>query len=612
MSRKTKSPDFYERYPALFHDYYPTIRSQIVAQLSEAGFAFYKSVLELDAIIDNQETYRIFSVLELQESAIKKLSLVFPEDSHFWKLWQQRKTEYKEAIALEKELHYHFCDKKYCEVADKKSAFGKVAIDSLYVISEEKDTSLYKNLLQSHQYFSLGFQIYDDVIDFREDFNGSQFNIAVYELSKQLNFQNYSNAEPLHKIFYIKGLGFELLQKSINSFEKAKTYLNDTESEWYKTITEMQDAVCAFYDNTFAYIEILKKKNELKKIPQKRSFLEYSPIQNSAIKKGMDFIAKKFSENYVELQHFMYLSNKEGFENMQQIHYSDTFQRAMLNDCLLQISEKLNLKTDVFFREENLYILEKINKDEIGGWSYFPTVQEIAADIDDLGQIMQQFILTKNREWVDTYCLNATNTAIEDRTTENGGIETWIIPKKPKNEKQIKQDFFNTTKWGKGPDVEVVANFLYALFLYNAEKYTGTIKKGIDYLVSEQKKEGFWESRWYYGNYYGTYVCIRLLTCFHEKYTDAKQKALQFLLHSQNQDGSFGKEEHRILSTSFARMSLKYYDIDEKILENSERFLLENQNENGSWKAENFIKPKANEPYKSQTLTTAFVLKSFL
>lgn len=612
MSRKTKSPDFYERYPALFHDYYPTIRSQIVAQLSEAGFAFYKSVLELDAIIDNQETYRIFSVLDLQESAIKKLSSVFLEDSHFWKLWLQRKTEYKEAIALEKQLHHYFCEEKYTEVADKKSAFGKVAIDSLYVISEEKDTTLYKNLLLSHQYFSLGFQIYDDVIDFREDFNGSQFNIAVYELSKQLNFQNYSNAEALHKIFYIKGLGFELLQKSINSFEKAKTYLNDTESGWYKTIIEMQDAVCAFYDKTFAYIEILKKKNQLKKTPQKRTFLEYSPIQNSAIKRGMDFIAKKFSENYAELQHFMYLSNKEGFENEQQIHYSDTFQRAMLNDCLLQISEKLNLKTDDFFREENLYILEKINKDEIGGWSYFPTVQEIAADIDDLGQIMQQFILTKNREWVDVYCLNATNTAIEDRTTENGGIETWIIPKKLKNEKQIKQDFFNTTKWGKGPDVEVVANFLYALFLYNAEKYTGTLKKGIDYLVSEQKKEGFWESRWYYGDYYGKYVCIRLLTCFPKKYTDAKQKALQFLLHNQNQDGSFGTEEYRILSTSFARMSLKYYDIDEKILENSERFLLENQNENGSWKAENFIKPKDNEPYKSQTLTTAFVLKSFL
>jgi len=613
MSHKLKNPDFYDRYPALFQYYFSSIHFEKIEKLSEAGFDFYNSILKLDAIIDNQELHRIFSVLDLQESAIKKLSTLFPEDSIFWNLWQQRKDEYKEAIYLEKELHNNISDEKYADVADKKSAFGKIAIDSLYILTENKDEQLYQNLLLSHKYFSLGFQIYDDVIDFQEDFKKQQFNIAVYELSKKTDLKNFDNVEILNKIFFITGLGFELLQKSINSFIKAKSYIHDTESGWFKTIDKMQNAVSAFHENTFAYIEILKKKNSLKKIPQNRTFIDYSNITESYIRKGLDFISKDFLENYSELNHFMWLSRSEGFENDNQLHYSDTFQRAMLNDCLAHISNKFNLFTTNFFNEENNYFLERTNNDDIGAWSYFPTVNEVAADIDDLGQIMQQFILADRKKLIDKYCLKSIDIAVKERNSENGGIETWIIPKIPYTEKQKKQDFFNTTKWGRGPDVEVVANFLYALFLYDAQKYSKTIKDGINYIISQQDKDGFWKSRWYYGNYYGTYVCTRLLNCFPKYYTDTKQKSLQFLLKTQNKDGSFGDTENYILSTSFARLSLGLIsDVNSQCYNDSAKFLISKQQYDGSWRAENFIKPKTNEPYKSKTLVTAFALKSLL
>jgi len=167
---------------------------------------------------------------------------------------------------------------------------------------------------------------------------------------------------------------------------------------------------------------------------------------------------------------------------------------------------------------------------------------------------------------------------------------------------------------GKGPDVEVVANFLYALFLYDGEKYFGAIKKGVDYLISEQNIDGSWKSRWYYGKYYGTYVCLRLLNCFPKEFFETKQKSLDFLKTSQNENGSFGSEENLIMSTSFARLSLNFFPSENSTINfrNSERFLLNNQLIDGSWKAENFIKPKNNEPYKSKTLTTAFVLKSLI
>lgn len=424
MSRKFKSPEFYEKYPALFHNYYPAINTETVKQLSDAGFAFYRSVLNLDAIVDNGELQRIFTVLELQEYAIKKLSNVYPEEHNFWNVWNYRKKEYQEAVFLEKELFANFSEQRYIEVADKKSAFGKIAIDSLSELTENTDKELYENLIESHKYFSLGFQIYDDIEDFNEDFKGKQFNIAVYELSKKIDFEKNTDVDMLRKLFYLTGLAFTLLQKSIDSFEKAKSFLKDQESGWYKTIEEMQKAVSTYYETTFSYIQILKKKNGLKKAVQTRTFFDYSSIDNVVITKGLDFISKEFSENYVELQHFMWLSKKEGFDNETQLHYSDTFQRAMLNDCLLHISEKFGLKTDSFFKEENNYLLSRVNNDTIGTWSYFPTVQEVAADIDDLGQIMQQFIQTQENQLIDKYCLKAIDIATQDRTIKNGGIET--------------------------------------------------------------------------------------------------------------------------------------------------------------------------------------------
>ena len=91
----------------------------------------------------------------------------------------------------------------------------------------------------------------------------------------------------------------------------------------------------------------------------------------------------------------MFLGEIEDFENQNNIHISDTFQRTLLNDCICDITNLLKIDSKGYLQKEIEYILGRRNHDSIGGWSYFPTVKEIAADIDDLGQIMQFY---KNRE----------------------------------------------------------------------------------------------------------------------------------------------------------------------------------------------------------------------
>lgn len=73
MSHRKKSPEFYEYYPKLFHDYYSEVDTSIVRILSEAGQNYYSSILDLDSIIDNKEFHKIFNVLNLQEVFINSL-----------------------------------------------------------------------------------------------------------------------------------------------------------------------------------------------------------------------------------------------------------------------------------------------------------------------------------------------------------------------------------------------------------------------------------------------------------------------------------------------------------------------------------------------------------
>jgi len=620
LKNEDKNPKFYQEYPKLFNSYYQGIKSETIDNLCKAGYFYYHSVLCLDAIIDDNNFNEIPKMLALQEESIKLLTSVFGLESYFWDMWNQRKGEYFEAIKIEKSLSQSKSVdfEAYQDLADKKSAFGKVAIDSLFTLHHNKDNETYQKLLLSHKYFSTGFQLYDDVKDFKEDFKKGQFNYSIEQLKKEVNFDHYkNNIEILNKLLFIKEIGQEILSKSISQFEKAEKILNElnVKSEWLTTVLDMKVTIENYLDITNGYLATIKTKLELKNQQSfTYSFFDFYLIEDNVIKNGLTFIKMDFQQNYSDLKHIMYLGKLEGFDNDNTIHISDTFQRALINDCFLTVSNIYNLDISDFIKNESQYLINLRNKDDIGGWSYFPTVREIAADIDDLGQMIQFFVLSKKQQFINDYCLNAISIALNERMLNNGGIETWIIPVKNQTKTQKRQEHFNSTKWGKGPDVEVVANFAYSLAIMDKEKYADIIKKTISYVIEQQDDIGYWESRWYYGNFYGTYTCLRLLKLFEELNPKEIQKALYYITETQNNDGGFSIDENKAsdpLSTALAILALKlFFDKDCEVIEKAVKYLTGSQNEDGSWKAVDFIKPKVHESYKSKTLTTAYVLKA--
>ena len=617
LKSRDKSPEFYKYYPRLFHAYFPVIQADLIEDLSDAGYLYYQSVLMADAIYDTMNLSIIPRMLSLQEDTIKILTSIYGRDSEFWTYWEMRKREYFEAVTIEKKItHKNAQWSVYENLADKKSAFGKIAIDSLFILSDQKNQQ-YELLLKSHALFSVGLQLYDDVKDFREDIEHGQFNWAVYTLSQQVYFAEY-DISTLNKYLYLKGIGQELLQKSITYFDNALEVLKpyQIDSEWEKTIRDTKKTISSYLDSTEGYLQVVIKKTELNKQINSFKFIDYN-LTNQTIQKGLDYIRHDFMHNYAELNHVMYLSKQaDDFENTNQVHYSDIFQRAILDDCLLSIAEKYNIDFSDYIKQEISYFIDHKNKDSVGGWSYFPTVKEIAADIDDLGQIIKLFIKAGYQNIIKEHCESAIQIALENKYNKDGGIATWLIPNENRTVVQEKQVLFNETKWGTGPDVEVTANFMHALHLYDSERYHVYIRDAIDYIIENQHENGYWNSRWYYGTLYGMLVCLRLLKDYYEYSTVflSIELSLAYIQLIQNDDGGFGMYKDYPsdpLSTALAIMSLKLFPEEtDTCIQNAEIYLKNSQNENGFWEVVNFIKPKVDEPYKSRTITTAYALQA--
>ncbi len=621
---------FYLNYPVFFADYFGKIPSEKLNALCVAAFLYYQGALYSDQIVDKKDVKLLPLMNVCQEEAVRLLSSIFEHKNIFWKYWNKRKDEYFKAIEDENKFYNEvFSYSKYYDIADKKSALGKIAIDVFYALNKNQNSEqTYEALLKSHYYFSIGMQIYDDIHDFKEDYNNNQFNIAYYELTnffKQKNIDYSSTSiEELNKDLYIEEVAQKLFKKAIGFFNKAKTIAKESHgnTEWVKGISKTRKAILGYLDSTEGYLKVLKKRIELEsesknKIINPKVTIGYS--KENSISKGLEFILNDRSNGFFKLKHIMYLSRLENFSSKSSVHIGDVFQRALLCDALIDVNQLNKIDIQKLIDEEVQYLMSQRLNDNVGAWNYFPSVKEIAADADDLGQMMQVLFRNGNTELIDKYCSTGIKILFHERYHDDGGIETWIIPKKKRTAIQKKQEKMNNTYWGVGPDIEVMSNFLYAMVLYDKSEYQSAIDKSLGYIIAQQDDAGYFESRWYYGNYYGTYVTVRLLN---ELKDDSEAilpillKSVDYILCNQNKDGGWGLEGEDSDATNTALSALtlmlveSYIHFDISKLELGIEYLKKTQGLNGGWSATNFIKPRLNDPYLSDVLTTAYALKA--
>ncbi len=289
-------------------------------------------------------------------------------------------------------------------------------------------------------------------------------------------------------------------------------------------------------------------------------------------------------------------------------------QRAVVLDALIDAHEiGLEIPESVV-HAEILSILRAKHRHVRGGWNYIPEIPELPPDIDDVGQVLQALVRVGGRDLAST-CDEGIRLAL-DGANPDGGIVTWIIDPQGSTSADLLVRSYLSVMGGWGAHPEVMANFLYGLFLYDYSRFFVPIHQGITYLEALQSHDGTWTSKWYDGPYYGTYKVAALLVAA-KKDSLALRKLINGIREKQNKDGGWGNDEPNALSTALALLTLAVGGIhhEDPCVQRGLEFLVNAQGADGWWAAQPWIAfPTLDglESHGSRTISTAFSLRALL
>jgi squalene-hopene/tetraprenyl-beta-curcumene cyclase len=606
----------YDCYPYLFRSLFPKVGAEELHRFSVAGRLFGASVILFDSFLDNgilgKRTRELFSPMAMQWESQKILNRLFEPEAIFWRRFDGFYQEHIRACTEEEEFRSGKRDlSEYTEETSLRITVGKNGMSRAVIAGMVElggNEEYYAPLIESVNSFNIACQVLDDLLDWKQDLKGLIPSLLLTRVFEGKPYFSELETDKIAKLIYYKGHAQYILAIGHEAAEKSLKILNEiggNETDWHELVLSTKVKIEALIEDFDAIVQ----KNIQRVKLQPKVELEIPVPENDCERvasAALNFVVEQWRKGLGEARHIMNLTQTDGFAANagSSYRYGDVFQRALILETLCDVQSKLDVNLEPLIEYEIDYLLQKRRKDNIGGWAYFPDVLEIAADADDLGQILQAFVLADRKELALTYCEKPIKSLLKNNLLENGAVETWIVPKENRDAVQQIQHHYNLTKWGIGPDTEVVANFFYGLALYDQKRFEKIIKKAVNYLESVQLSDGSWDSRWYYGAFYGTFVCTRLIAKIFPD-SPALTSASRFLVKSQNGNGGWGDQ----LNTSFAFLALSYCNVkNEKCVAAAVKFLKNSISE--GWEEINFIKPRLGEPYKSQTITALYMCKA--
>jgi len=507
------NPSYYINYPSLFCDVF-SAKGEIKL-LHIAGFLYYKSIIYLDELFDNvkSKTNRIILINICQEECIKILSSFFDLKSVFWKIWNQRRQEYLSAYKIDKITQNITSFHDFEKLADYKSAFGKIAIDTLYILSDQNDSHLYNKLLESHKYFYAGFQILDDLEDIKEDIESGQFNIACHQLKIELINRsiNYNNQpiDDLTKYIYIFGVANKLIDKCIDYLDKAEEILENYPFDKWKTeIRKLNNTAVIRKLNIQAYIKYLFVKMDLSQEVCRSQSNVIDVINN-----GVKFIMSGQNEDGSWQEYY----NDAGL--------SDSWATAFILSYLNQNEEIKHFSHSTLNKAHSFINCEN---EELWGYnkSWIPDADSTTF------VLLAEYLKNKKvnnlslRKWFDFQ-------------NKDGGFATYLNPDSVLA--SLNNDATTNVKGWLSSHICVSASAFYLLsrIKNNSKKYH-KLKK---FLLSKQNASGLWECYWWTSPIYSSVFMIKSSIYTESKdFQDPITKTIKAVIKLQNKNGSYGDE----------------------------------------------------------------------
>jgi squalene-hopene/tetraprenyl-beta-curcumene cyclase len=345
-----------------------------------------------------------------------------------------------------------------------------------------------------------------------------------------------------------------------------------------------------------------------------------------AIDSTIQFLEGQRRQGFSEACHRMLFPRAAGFGGDCDERVGLVLQRALIAEALLDAGDA-GFQIDRNGLSEDIQSLAALKcQDVAGGWRYFPTLPELPPDADDLGAILRLFVRARHPD-IAKICDYALHLVLAQRSASSGGFSTWIVDYSDRSEITLAMRRAIESQWGDGIDVEVVANLLHALVLYDATRFRNEIAKGADYVASRQQSTGAWRSTWYHGDFYGTLVCARFLAAVAPTH-EGLGRVASMLVSTQGDDGGWGKPASTPTDTALALLTAellrtKFQQSLQFACARAREYLLGYQAIDGHWPANDFIKMDTNRvrtlagvdqprilSYRSVTVTSALCLQA--
>lgn len=625
--------NFYVTYPFFFYTHYEDLDEEKIFSLTKCGNIFMTYILILDNTLDKDnppDNSTLIFLHYLHQNTIIELFKLFPTDALFWSFYTKYETDFFStdfSFKLNKINILKF--ENFIGDIIKRNSFAKCATAGLLSLVSNNNTEV-DPFVTTQDFFHVGLQLLDDLEDWKEDFRKKRYS---YLLAKSLSDPILNNAlkqrtdriNIIGKYIYYSGLATDILDLAISYFKMSLDSISSFNIPYWKSFLEKfiyntkkhRDEISCLIDKKFYVKKIHGSFN--KNDPMKTPYND--KLNYDSIKSALGYLKIEILNDLVEMEHIMELPDFSKGINPQ---YGKTvkgklFQRTILLDLLFDINDlQTNLFSEKIINNELNNIINSKMKTVRGGWNYFSEYEYLPPDTDDLAQVIQVLVKSK-RNRIKEHIDDSIGLLLNHNTYQNHTFNTWILD--PGDNNPIQTFYKTVTKdyWGNycGKDIEVTANMLYALAIYNKEKYSKLISKGIDSILDFQNLNGTWSSIWYWYNFYGTYVAVRLLSYLKTKLITLESTA-KYLKDNQNKDGGWGNKLSDPMSTAFSILILidirkTGYDIDIEIFNRAINYLLSQQKKSGAWDKVPFIKMKVGDKfatYKSASTTTVFVLKA--
>ena len=546
----TQNPEFYLYYPMFFSEAFD-LSSSDLKELCIAGYLYYQSSIFLDEIIDDKNNDKLFLTIICQEETIKILTRIFGDNKTFWGLWNKRRNELVTSLHFEKSCFQKQTveNEEYYTLSDLKSAFGKAAIDSVFCLSKKDgvpNEKTYDDLIKSHYYFSIAFQINDDIIDMQKDWANGQFNIANYRMRKL--HPTVEDVSLLKKYLYINNDAKTLYLEAISALDKAIDVVKDLNvTNWKNNLFLNRRKILNTISEIDNYIKTLTAK-----VRHSNELYEFESLEKS-IGEAIKYISDR--------------QNNDGSwcEYINQGGISDVWSTAFIGNKIFDIPE---LKFE--FQKAIKFVENSMNDDFL--WGYNKTWIN---DCDSTNFALLSLLLANKK--IKQECIDSLNKF----QREDGGFSTY-------NDQKLLLESLNDINindvggWCQSHQcVTAVTLYIKSYLKRDLEDILNYIKK-----IEIKNITSYWWSSPIYVYYYLSYS-YNIIDCNTEL-----DKIIEEISSLQLEDGSFKTNcmDDRVFYTAMA-LEILMFDYDKHVskVNKAVSFLMKNQYKDGSWTNSNAL-----------------------